>query len=528
MGILDILKDNLVISRISRKSNLEIEQLVNLTDNQLKKLMSNKEIYLIDLGKISSYDLLKKLIELYKFSKDDYKSVSLLLSMADEKMYKILETSNVSNIKNNLCEESIKKFISEPSYTIDINLFSEEFIKEHDDIFLVNTLPEDIRKKYYEKKITEKDLLDNIEVLCKVKYQNIILDNVNYKNDNSKNFILKLGLDGLEKITSNLGANFYRIYNDQNKMEEMCKFLEQKNPNDYYIGVVNYLYTDEEFLSALGIQQFNNELNFYGQYYLEKINKNNINKIDLTNYFNKVFSDYQRESSFYNFMKNMITILSRNETINSTEELFEKVAVATAKEKGDNSQEFTSEFIKTHQQYFLPNDAPDTLKEKFYNKSLTYKDVLDNLAYFSNTNISLAFFDETDNRCGLFDNNLFLKMLQICDGNLKNLNCTFFENILSRPDSKINFISSYDEFLSIFEKYYMSNGIPIKDFEILKKIGFNKSYLNEIEENIKNYNLQKDNIKCDLRLFTNNIMKKFDINIIKALMTYYHSELFLY
>lgn len=523
MSILDSLKDNFVISRISRKSNLEIEQLVNLTDNQLKKLMSNKGIYLIDLGKISSYDLLKKLIELYKFSKDDYKSVSLFLSMADEKMYKILETSDVSNIKNNLCEESIKRFISEPSYTIDINLFSEEFIKAHDDILLVNTLPEDIRKKYYEKKITEKDLLDNIEALCNVKYQNIILDNVNYKDGNSKNFILKLGLDGLAKITSNLGVNFYHIYNDQNKMEEMCKFLEKKNPNDYYIGVVNYLYTDEEFLNALGIQQFNNERNFYGQYFLEEINKNNINKIDLTNYFNKVFSNYQRESSFYNFMKNMITILSRNETINSTEELFEKVAVATAKEKGDNSQEFTSEFIKTHQQYFLPNDAPDTLKEKFYNKSLTYKDVLDNHSYFSNTNISLAFFEETDNRCGLFDNNLFLKMLQICDGNLKSINCTFFKNFLSRPDSNIRYIASYDEFLSLVEKYYMSNGIPIKDFEILKMIGFNKSYLDEIEENIKNYNLQKDNIKCDLRLLTNNIMKKFDINIIKALMTYYHS-----
>ena len=69
----------------------------------------------------------------------------------------------------------------------------------------------------------------------------------------------------------------------------------------------------------------------------------------------------------------------------------------------------------------------------------------------------------------------------------------------------------------------MSNGIPIKDFEILKKIGFNKSYLNEIENNIKRYNLQKDNIKCDLRLLTNNIVEKFDINILKALMTYYHS-----
>ena len=50
MGILDSLKDSFVLSKINKKSNIEIEQLVNLTDNQLKKLMNNKEIYLLDLG----------------------------------------------------------------------------------------------------------------------------------------------------------------------------------------------------------------------------------------------------------------------------------------------------------------------------------------------------------------------------------------------------------------------------------------------------------------------------------------------
>ena len=109
MGILDSLKDSFVLSKINKKSNIEIEQLVNLTDNQLKKLMNNREIYLLDLGKISSYNLLKKLIELYKFSKDDYKNVSLLLNRPDEKMYKIVETSDVSNIRKNLCEESINR-----------------------------------------------------------------------------------------------------------------------------------------------------------------------------------------------------------------------------------------------------------------------------------------------------------------------------------------------------------------------------------------------------------------------------------
>ena len=45
MGILDSLKDSFVLSKINKKSNIEIEQLVNLTDNQLKKLMNNNEIY---------------------------------------------------------------------------------------------------------------------------------------------------------------------------------------------------------------------------------------------------------------------------------------------------------------------------------------------------------------------------------------------------------------------------------------------------------------------------------------------------
>ena len=35
MGILDSLKDSFVLSKINKKSNIEIEQLVNLTDNKL-------------------------------------------------------------------------------------------------------------------------------------------------------------------------------------------------------------------------------------------------------------------------------------------------------------------------------------------------------------------------------------------------------------------------------------------------------------------------------------------------------------
>ena len=98
-------------------------------------------------------------------------------------------------------------------------------------------------------------------------------------------------------------------------------------------------------------------------------------------------------------MENMTTILSGNETINSTEELFEKTAISLAKEKESKTQAFTSDFISAHQQYFLPNEAPDALKEKFYNKQLTYKDVLDNLSYFSNTNISLAFSSLSTSIC---------------------------------------------------------------------------------------------------------------------------------
>ena len=37
MGILDSLKDSFVLSKINKKSNIEKEQLVKLTDNQLKK-----------------------------------------------------------------------------------------------------------------------------------------------------------------------------------------------------------------------------------------------------------------------------------------------------------------------------------------------------------------------------------------------------------------------------------------------------------------------------------------------------------
>lgn len=544
MGILSDFKDNIVVSKMSKKPQLNIEELAKLSESQIKKILKKKEISLVEVnvGKISSYELAKKLVELYKMSKKDYDDIMLFFfSSKNHEMFKIFETSkDISNIKSILSEESIKRFISDPSYTIDINFFSEEFIKNNNDIFLVDVLPEEVRKRYYDKNITEKDLLENITVFRNMKHSDIIFESVRYNDENSKKIISKLGLDGLTKVINSLGIRFYNFYNDPEKMKSMCNFLNNKNTTDFSTQVINYnynytedfstqvinyIYTDKELLSDLSISDNSYSISSSLIY----LNYFNINKIDFMNYFNKTFSHIENYISFGNFVSSFSKVLKKQQNFRSIDELFEEAAILTTKMIYTKEERYTKDFIEKHQQYFLPSDAPAELKEKYYNKLLTYKDIKENLRYFSKTNISVAFFEieASDGRKGLFDNDCFLKILELCDGDLSKINfnkqCIFFQEYLFRCGTELNYISSYNEFLSLAEKYYMEHGILIRELESLKMLGINKKYLEEIENNIKRFGIQKDNIYFDIRLLSDDVIKRFNFDVIKAAATYYRS-----
>lgn len=525
MGILSDFKDNIVVSRMSKKPHLNIEELAKLSENQIKKMLEKKEIFLVNVGKISSYELAKNFVELYKISKKDYDDITLFFaSSEDHEVLKIFETSkDISNIKSILSEEIIKRFISDPSYKINVNFFSEEFIKNNNDIFLVDVLPEEVRKRYYDKNITEKDLLENITVFRNMKHSDIIFKSVRYNDENSKKIISKLGLNGLTKVIDSLGMKFYNFYNDPEKMKSMCNFLNNKNTADFSTQVINYIYTNKELLSDLSISDNSYSISSS----LDTLNVLNINKIDFVNYFNKTFSHIENNRSFCNFVSSFLKVFKEQKNFRSIDELFEEAAILTTKIGTIKEEMYTKDFIEKHQQKFLPSDAPAELKEKYYNKHLTYKDVKDNLRYFLKTNISVAFFDEGNHCCGLFDNECFLKILELCEGDLNKINfnvqCKFFADYLSNSESKINYISSYDEFLSLAEKYYTEHGIAISELESLKMLGINKKSLEEIENNIKRFGIQKDNIYFDIRLLSDEVIKRFNFGVIRAAATYYNS-----
>lgn len=516
MSIFSNIKDDLVVNTMSRKKSIDIEELSKLSEEQIRKLMARKEINLSHFSKrISSPELAINLTKLYKASKTEYDAVIYILRRSlenyDEVSKIIASTQDVLTVRSTMYEEMIKKFTSDPSYIINADLFPEGFKRKNNDIFLLDVLPEDVRNRYYNKETTEKDLLENIEIFHNLKQKDIIFNSVVYNSTNSGVLISKLGIDNLYEVIKEYGQKFTSVLEDQQKLDQICKASDQKEGNDYYTSITNCLYTNEELSNDLGVTLSKSEIEF--------LDAANIKKIEFVKYFNETFSNFGKDFSCHEFINSLSSILKSNKDYNNTYDLFEKAAISIIG-KWRNSEDFyTPNFMERHQQYFLPSGIK-------LNPATMYEDIKNNLNSLSNTNISAIFYRGNQTHCsGLFDNNCFLKILELYNGDLVKLRseCNFYSSLES-PNCEISYIHSYDEFLSLMKNYYDKTGIFANDLTCLEKLGFDPVYIEEIKSNLEKYGYKREDMAgADLSLLSNDILQKFDSSIVKALITYYGS-----
>ena len=78
-----------------------------------------------------------------------------------EDMHKIFMNEDASNIINALSNKYIEEFLTGRA-KLELDVFSDNFIKQNNNIFLIDELSVEIRERYYERKLTDKDILDNI------------------------------------------------------------------------------------------------------------------------------------------------------------------------------------------------------------------------------------------------------------------------------------------------------------------------------------------------------------------------------
>lgn len=516
MSIFSNIKNDLVVNTMSRKKSIDIEELSKLSEEQIRKLITKKEINLSHFSKrISSPELAINLTKLYKASKAEYDAVVYILRRSlesyDDVSKIIASAQDVLTVRSTMYEEMIKKFTSDPSYIINAELFAEGFKRKNNDIFLLDVLSEDVRNRYYNKEITEKDLLENIEIFHNLKHKDIIFGSVVYNSHNSRELISKLGIDNLYEIIKEYGSKFTNILEDQQKLDQICKAINKKEGNDYYTSITNCLYTNAELSNDLGVTLSEREIEF--------LDAANIKKIEFVKYFNETFSNFSRDSSCHEFINSLSSILKLNKNYNNTYDLFEKAATSIIGRWRNSEDFYTPKFMERHQQYFLPSGIK-------LNPTAMYKDIKNNLNSLSNTNISAIFYRGSQNHCsGLFDNNCFLKILELYNGDLEKLRreCHFYSSLESN-NCEISYIHSYDEFLSLMKKYYANNGIFASDLTSLEKLGFDHEYIEGIKSNLEKYGYKREDMAgADLRLLSNDILKKFDSSIVKALITYYGS-----
>lgn len=168
---------SLDISDISKLSSQQLEEIKHrnlklhvVTPNNFKLMLDFLE--------------LEKIIEFYKYSNEDFGIVCEMIPLCMSEFYsdkqgissvkefkQEIRNMDVSEIKN-ACFKRVRKQITNTDMLFLTNKYPEEFVNENSDIFLNNVnIPDEVKKRFFDKKLKIQDLLEYKEV-----FKNIPID----------------------------------------------------------------------------------------------------------------------------------------------------------------------------------------------------------------------------------------------------------------------------------------------------------------------------------------------------------------
>lgn len=152
-------------------NKLTVEDLSVLTKEQIDELSKFDITYRLNSGiSIGIFQVLRlhKAIELYNYSKSEFEILSKLFRLGTFLFME--ETNNISNVIartdvadiKKVCFDFARKEIVEHRYIeVKPGDYPQQFIDENSDLFLINVdLPEEVKKRYFERGLTVKDLVD--------------------------------------------------------------------------------------------------------------------------------------------------------------------------------------------------------------------------------------------------------------------------------------------------------------------------------------------------------------------------------
>ena len=304
---------------------------------------------------------------------------------------------------------------------IDISKLPETFVEENKEILLIGAdIPEDLRKRYYNRKLTIDDIINNISLFKKIEWSNFISSSVPYKESVRflSNFFGDFPLLNYIKnfpkhfnyiIKTDQGTKFCKIitaYNDANSEKNSNNIDEEYEMLCYlavFFSVCNKLKSKEQlmlydpslfplekgqkiFVEALGlenIKKLENEMGFFSHLCAYKDDLTTLTK----------FADFYN-SHYFLLTKNNIDFkkgtLDYEEFLNQFANLLDFMR---SKEFFGNFPSYDwiqGEFREKHPEIFIDSNAPESLKEAFYKNYVSASllfDHKDYIPYLVNKNL---------------------------------------------------------------------------------------------------------------------------------------------
>ena len=224
----EIFVSNLFSAELQQKlfdRQLTIPDLFTLSTEQVNELRTKNFMNSFELASKDLINLvgLNNLIQLYAISKDDFQAVYDMFSKVGTGRYsndpfqtndtkEILKQSSPAELKKVFFELERQRILNDKYSKIEPSKYPKSFIEENDDIFMINIeMPEDLRQRLYERKLTFDDVKDNINL-----FRNIPLDSftyqAQYEDATSRGFTSIVNALG-NKITSEALAIYPEIFN---------------------------------------------------------------------------------------------------------------------------------------------------------------------------------------------------------------------------------------------------------------------------------------------------------------------------
>ena len=426
---------------------LSIEDFVTLTDSQIEEV-SKKGIYISSTG-FENFNRgdqltnrfvemlgLEKTVKLYKESPKDYQYLGELINLnryGGTGFYRYLDIDKLKPLLSNVEPKDIKHAVYNyirndlinTNIKINLQQFTEDFIKENNDIFLTDiNIPNEFRERYYNKQLTYEDIVNNLNIFEKFDYRNF-MDDRNYDNYYIKELISKIDIKNFNYFIEEHRDVFEHLYYNHCLHHFNSYFEDTTNFEDNLSATLQKYILEWEYSSIKKRTSEDGSISYLPDW-TKSMNYTVINEYksfeELLNYSSKTFLLNKNQYTFINVLgiKNILKFeretklftTANHSMFFSVEINFQRIMDSIGKDidnqyihifdklkKGNsNYNDFTDAFFNAldlerqnynylnfdiiegplrekYSSYFISKDCPKKLRNNFYKNIITPKNL---------------------------------------------------------------------------------------------------------------------------------------------------------